>query len=124
MEATRVLVVDDEKSCVAPLAELLRDEGYEVAVAGDGIEGLEQARRFKPQVALLDVQIPRMNGLLLRDELAKLPDPPAVIFVSVRPLVAAGADPFLSKPIDFLQLLGLLTAVVSRHRRRARVAMP
>jgi CheY-like chemotaxis protein len=119
MEAIRILIVDNDKSSALALAELLRDEGYAVAVAGDGIEGLDQARRFEPRVALLDVEMPRMNGLRLRDELARLPDPPSVIFVSVRRLpTAAAREPFLAKPIDFVQLLGLLTVAAASRRRQ------
>jgi len=119
MERTRVLVVDDERNAVAPLAELLREEGYDVAVAADGVEGLTRAKLFKPHVALIDVNLPRMNGVQLRAELAQLPDPPSAIFLSVRrPPGAVAEDPFLVKPLDLARLFAMLAAMaVRRHGR-------
>jgi CheY-like chemotaxis protein len=61
-EPVRVLVVDDNHDAADSLAILLRLWGYEVWVAYDGVAGLGAARHFRPQVALLDIQMPRMHG--------------------------------------------------------------
>jgi DNA-binding response OmpR family regulator len=59
----RVLIVDDNQDAADTLAVVLRRIGLEVAVARDGIDALEQADRLKPDVVLLDVLLPKMNGL-------------------------------------------------------------
>ena len=58
----RVLVADDNRDWADTLAQLLRNEGYEVRTACDGREALEAAREFRPQVVILDVAMPRMTG--------------------------------------------------------------
>lgn len=59
----RILVVEDEPELCAFLKEELTNEGYDVICAGDGLEGLKMARTEKPDLILLDVILPRLNGL-------------------------------------------------------------
>ena len=58
----RILVADDNRDWADTLAQLLRNEGYEVRTAGDGREAVEVAREFRPHVVILDVAMPRMTG--------------------------------------------------------------
>jgi len=71
--AKRVLVVDDDADNRDFLVELLTSEGYEVAAASDGIKALEEARAMRPDVILLDLIMPVMNGWEFRD--VQLRDP-------------------------------------------------
>ena len=59
----RILVVDDEPSCRGPLSQLLELEGYEVGVAGDGLDALERMQERQPDLILLDLLMPRMDGV-------------------------------------------------------------
>ena len=95
----RVLVVDDEAMLADLLAQALRHEGWETATAKDGLDALAKASSFHPDIVILDVQMPRMDGL---ETLARLrardPELP-VLFLTARDAVAdrvqglrAGAD--------------------------------
>ncbi|MBI2385214.1 MAG: response regulator [Elusimicrobia bacterium] len=65
-ETKKILIVDDERDLVAPLALRLRSLGrYEVAVAFDGAEGLAKAAKFRPDVALIDLSMPKLDGWAL-----------------------------------------------------------
>jgi CheY-like chemotaxis protein len=59
----RILVVDDEPSCRGPLSQLLELEGYEVATAEDGLEALQRMQERRPDLVLLDLLMPRMDGV-------------------------------------------------------------
>ncbi len=67
----KILLVEDEQALVDIMAEKLRAEGFEVATAGDGEAGLKQALDWKPDVVLLDVMMPKMDGLTMLKELRK-----------------------------------------------------
>ena len=78
----RVLVIDDEESLRDLLQLALREGGYAVETARDGLDGLEQLKSKKFDLVLLDVWMPRMNGLELLTELQQLPAPPRVIMMT------------------------------------------
>ena len=84
----RVLVVDDEAMLADLLAQALRHEGWETATAKDGLDALAKASSFHPDIVILDVQMPRMDGL---ETLARLrardPELP-VLFLTARDAVA------------------------------------
>ena len=83
--AWTVLIVDDHEGFRAGARALLEDEGFEVlGEAGDGESALEEARRLRPQVVLLDVQLPGMDGFAVAESLAAEPSAPAVVLVSSR----------------------------------------
>jgi CheY-like chemotaxis protein len=115
MDQVRVLVVDDERNARMALCELLRDEGYEVAMAGDGMEAMERVATFQPQVVLSDVKMPRMNGVELRDALAASAPVPVVVLMSAHPL---GEGILLRKPIELPELYEAV-AIASERARAA-----
>jgi len=65
----KILIVDDENMILEPLSEKFKDEGFEVETASDGEEGLKKALEFIPDLILLDVVMPRMNGLQMLEKL-------------------------------------------------------
>jgi DNA-binding response OmpR family regulator len=67
----KILLVEDEQALVDIMAEKLRAEGFEVATAGDGEAGLKKALEWNPDVVLLDVMMPKMDGLTMLKELRK-----------------------------------------------------
>jgi DNA-binding NarL/FixJ family response regulator len=104
--ATRVLIVDDDPLVRSALALMLggQDDLDVVGEAGDGRDGVDQARRLEPDVVLMDIRMPRLNGLDATRELHARPDPPRVIVLTtfdadehVFGALAAGADGFLLK---------------------------
>jgi putative two-component system response regulator len=110
----RVLIVDDDTSAVKALETLLRREGYELRVATDGASALAQCTDFRPDLILLDVLMPGMNGFEVCKRIKATPETrltPVVLITGLTDSenrirgINAGADDFLSKPIDFNELL-------------------
>ena len=115
----RILVVDDQEDNVFILEQLLQRNGYQVAVARDGVEALEKAAEQRPDVVLLDINMPRMDGLevcrrLKSDESMA---GAAIILISARTEkgqrvegLDAGADDYISKPFSPKELLARVRA--------------
>jgi DNA-binding NarL/FixJ family response regulator len=91
-----VLIVDDHKAFRERARALLQDDGFDVVgEAADGEAAVRAARRLTPQVVLLDVRLPGMDGFEVAERLAAGPDPPAVVLVSTR-----GADTYRQRLRD------------------------
>ncbi|WP_427912334.1 ATP-binding protein [Ramlibacter sp. MMS24-I3-19] len=120
----RVLVVEDNKDGLETLLALLDMLGYEVAGAGDGREALEQARRFRPDIVLLDLGLPVMDGLEVARAL-RADEAFADVFIAAltgwgaeadrRRTAEAGFDAHLTKPVE----LAALEDVLARSTARA-----
>jgi DNA-binding NarL/FixJ family response regulator len=83
--AWTVLIVDDHDGFRASARALLEAEGFEVlGEAADGPSAIEQTRRLRPQVVLLDIQLPGLDGFAVADRLAQEPTAPEVVLVSSR----------------------------------------
>jgi CheY-like chemotaxis protein len=120
----RILLVDDNADFVDSLALLLRGLGHQVRVAYDGPSALEAAQELKPDVAFLDLGLPRMNGYELALELRKLPAAADAVLVAVsgwgqdkdRQLSREhGFAAHLVKPVDVEKVRSALEALVSTH---------
>jgi DNA-binding response OmpR family regulator len=117
-EAThRVLVVDDEPQVVWVLQLALDAEGYEVLTARNGVEAMAQISERHPEMMVLDVMMPRMDGWSVMRELRKLPasERPRVVMVTAlasgkdrATAEALGVDVYMPKPFDVDALLGVL----------------
>lgn len=114
MNAVRVLVVDDLPDNLEMLRELLEPEGYCVDTAADGQEAVDKALAAPPDLVIMDVSMPRMDGIEACRRLKSEPRTRLVPIVLVTALghrenrlhgIAAGADDFLTKPVDIEQLL-------------------
>jgi two-component system, OmpR family, alkaline phosphatase synthesis response regulator PhoP len=120
---TRVLVVEDNQDLAYGLRNNLEIEGYEVEVAADGRAGLEAARRNPPDLVLLDLMLPELDGFhVLRTLRAELPALPVLVLTArgeetdkVRGL-RLGADDYVTKPFGLLELLARVEAVLRRAR--------
>jgi CheY-like chemotaxis protein len=104
--AARVLVVDDDPTIVQLLAKLLRNDGYDVHCAADGLEALSQVERMRPQIVISDVQMPHCDGLSLLKKLKQMAVPPKVLMISgcgdpavEQQALKLGADEYLTKPV-------------------------
>ena len=116
----RVLVVDDEPDNVDCLAMLLGHLGHEVCTVYDGPEAVAAATAFQPQVILLDIQMPRMDGYQVARLLRQQPEFQQVLLVAVtgyaresdrQEALGAGFDHHLAKPFSFEALQALLAQV-------------
>ena len=108
-----ILVIDDELITRTTLAAVLEKPNYRVDMAEDGIQGIEMAKRLNPDVILLDVMMPRMNGYDVCKRIRSDPNIGEVPIIMVTALddqdaklngLVAGADDFLAKPFDTLEL--------------------
>jgi DNA-binding NtrC family response regulator len=121
----RILVVDDEVNARTALAELLRDEGYEVETAADAFKAIGKYDGFAPHVVLTDLKMPGMDGIELVKRIQSFEDPAGVIvmtaFGAVQSAVEAmraGAREYLTKPLNFDELLLVLDRVLEHQRLR------
>jgi two-component system OmpR family response regulator len=117
----RVLVVDDEPMIVELLSVSLRYQGFEVATAANGAEGLDKARTFRPDALIADVMMPGMDGFgLLRRLRADGIDAP-VLFLTARDEVedkvtglTLGADDYVTKPFSLEEVVARLRVILRR----------
>jgi len=119
----RILIVDDEANARTALAELLRDEGFQVETAADGFKALPKLEEFGPDLLLTDLKMPGLDGLeLMRKAREGDPDIAAVVMTAygaIDTAVAAmrqGAADYLTKPINVDELLIVLERVLERQR--------
>ncbi|MBI4329348.1 MAG: response regulator [Chloroflexi bacterium] len=82
---TRILVVDDELRLRHLFRSWLRDAGYDVVEAGDGLDGLQQFARHRPALALVDIIMPAMDGMQLCQRLREVSDTPVILLTEGRP---------------------------------------
>ena len=120
----RVLVVEDDRSIAGFIAGGLRQEGFAVDVAEDGVAGLELARAGPYDAAVVDVMLPRLDGLSLVTALRHAGVATPVLFLSARHSVddrvkglQTGGDDYLAKPFAFAELLARLQAITRRGQR-------
>jgi two-component system KDP operon response regulator KdpE len=121
----KILIVDDSKDTTAVLERVLAEEGYEISVAHDGGEGLRQAFDFRPDLVLLDVMMPGMDGWLMLRRLREFSEVPVVMLTAVggeSNMVQGldiGADDYLTKPFSIKELKARVRAVLRRTSRPA-----
>lgn len=113
-----VLIVDDHDDFRESARALLEAEGFAVVgVAGNGIDALAAAKRLQPEIVLLDIQLPGVDGFAVAEQLALGPDPPRVVLVSSRDASVYGARLRAARANGFLpkaELSGAsLTALVT-----------
>ena len=125
----RVLVVDDDMAVRGSLERSLRFEGYEVSTAPDGVTALDLVARDRPDIVILDVMMPRMDGLETCRRLRARGDDVPVLMLTARDGLAdrvrgldVGADDYLVKPFALEELFARLRALIRRATLAARAA--
>ncbi len=116
-----VLIVEDDPNVRSTLEQLLRFEGYQVRLASDGREALDLLEHTRPDLAVVDVMMPRLDGLSLCRALRRRGDRLPILVLTARHQVGdrvagldAGADDYLPKPFDTEELLARLRALLRR----------
>lgn len=113
-KTARVLVVDDSRESLDLLVYFLKPAGYEVLTAMDGVEAIEMVERQSPDIILLDIMLPRLDGYQVCERLKKSQSTfhiPIIMITALKELkdkiraLEAGADDFISKPFDNVELL-------------------
>ena len=116
----RVLVADDNYDSATSLSILLNDAGYDVRTAGDGVQALETAAQFRPDIVLLDIGMPKLNGYDVARHVRRQPWGRNVLLVAVtgwggadhrQQTTQAGFDHHLTKPVDPAALTRLLASL-------------
>lgn len=127
----RILVVEDERPLRVGIEDSLRRDGYRVLSAADGQSGLELAIAEKPDLLVLDVMLPKLDGFALCRELRRLGVKTLVLMLTARGLVEdrvtgldAGADDYLTKPFSLVELHARIRALLRRSQSAAKVPMP
>jgi diguanylate cyclase (GGDEF)-like protein len=120
-----ILVVDDDPDIARFVEVNLRSAGYDVAVAADGEEALEKAGRLRPDLVLLDVMMPRIDGFEVAQRLRKNPQTAntSIIMLTAKALSAdkvtglqSGADDYIIKPFDPIELLARVKGTLRRAK--------
>ncbi len=116
----RVLIVDDAPDLTMLLSDVLGHEGYEVAVAHNAQQGLQQARAFEPDLVLLDIIMPGMDGWEMLARLRDFSDVPVIMLTAIGDTehkvrgLDIGADDYVSKPFDMQELTARMRALLRR----------
>lgn len=123
MEMNHVLVVEDDKEIREGVEIYLKSQGYEVFQAADGVEGLEVIEKEDIHLAIVDIMMPRMDGISMVVKLREKYDFP-VIFLSAKSEevdkimgLNMGADDYVTKPFTLMELLARVNSQLRRYRR-------
>ena len=122
-EKYRVLIVEDDTEIRDGIEIYLRNQGYEVSKAGDGVEGLEVIQKENIHLAIIDVMMPRMDGIRMVMELRKEYDFPVIMLSAKSEEVDKimglnmGADDYVTKPFQPLELLARVNSHLRRYKR-------
>lgn len=124
--AERILIIEDERPMRVALTDSLAAEGYRVLTAEHGEIGLQKALDEKPDLILLDVMMPKLDGFALCAELRRLNYQVPILFLTAKGLVQdrvaglnAGGDDYLLKPFSTEELIARVRALLRRTRRDA-----
>jgi two-component system alkaline phosphatase synthesis response regulator PhoP len=120
--SAKILVIDDEQSIIDLVTAYLRQEGYEVYTAMDGPSGLKAARTFSPDLIVLDIMLPGMDGIELLTQLRRESDVYVIMLTAKSEEtdkivgLSVGADDYLTKPFSPRELVARVKAALRRVR--------
>jgi DNA-binding response OmpR family regulator len=125
----RILVIEDDAEITDALRRSLRQEGYEVRTAGDGVEALDAAAQFIPDLVVLDLGLPRLDGIEVCKQLRSDGDVPILILTARTETddrvngLDSGADDYLVKPFERQEILARIRALLRRRPPRGSASL-
>lgn len=118
----KILLVEDENDLTLIIADTLREQGYEVVTAANGIDGLVKFKTEGADIVVADVMMPKMDGFSMTKEIRKISSSVPVIFLTAKSTVDdveegfdVGADDYLKKPFELRELIVRIKALLRRH---------
>lgn len=118
-----VLLIDDDEALLELLGAYLEDEGYRVLTASNGVDGIKRAYDEHPDIIVLDIMMPRMDGWATAQRLREMSDVPLIILTAktaekdVLRGFRLGTDDYVTKPFSFAELAARVTALLSRSEQ-------
>lgn len=126
MQATSLLIIEDDENISSAIREYFSRAGYNVSTAGDGLAGIELAAKARPDAIVLDLMLPKMDGLAVCKELRlKAPQMPILMLTAKDDVVdkvlglEMGADDYITKPFSLRELEARIKSVLRRSRAGA-----
>lgn len=123
MELNHILIVEDDKAIREAVAIYLKSQGYVVYQAGDGVEGLETLEREDVHLAIVDIMMPRMDGITMTMKLREKHDFPVIMLSAKSEEVDKvmglniGADDYVTKPFTPMELMARVNSQMRRYKR-------
>ena len=126
MAVTKILIVDDDSNISELLKMYFENEGYDVKIANDGVEGLNYFKIFEPDLVLLDIMLPKKDGWQVCREIREMSSKPVIMITAKGEVfdkvlgLELGADDFVVKPFDMKELSARVKAVLRRYQAHSR----
>ena len=120
MPDTKVLIVDDDRNICELLRLYLQKDGFDTEIANDGSEAIELQKKYNPDIILLDVMMPKLDGWQVCREIRKTSDVPIIMITAKGEVfdkilgLELGADDYISKPFDTKEVIARIKAVLRR----------
>lgn len=117
---TKVLIVDDDRNICELLRLYLQKDGFDTEIANDGSEAVELQKKYNPDIILLDVMMPKLDGWQVCREIRKTSDVPIIMITAKGEVfdkilgLELGADDYISKPFDTKEVIARIKAVLRR----------
>ncbi|MBO7519176.1 MAG: response regulator transcription factor [Clostridia bacterium] len=126
MDNQKILIVDDDSNICELLRMYFNKDGFDTAIAADGEEALDLVLKYKPDLILLDIMMPRLDGWQVCREVRKISEVPIIMLTAKGEVfdkilgLELGADDYISKPFDTKEVLARVKAVLRRSNEKSK----